>query len=262
MIVGDLLTANVASHDVDGDAVSYSYQWYLNGGVINGATGSTLDLSAVGALPTDQISVTVTPSDGTLSGAAASASTTVNPAALSLSGLVNQSGAEASAISFALGSVSNPGWATNDYSVSINWGDGTAASFDQANAGSLGSLSKIYADNGNYTVTVTVQDAHGATASGTFTAQIANVVPTLSLAGDSLTRAGAVYSLTLSSSDPGTDTVSSWTINWGDGSPAQVVPTSGRTLNAVTGQWETSTQVTHTFLTGPANYNGVGDGDG
>src|SRR5207244_2834288 len=42
----DLLSANVASHDADGDTVAYSYQWKKNGAAIPGATGSTLDLSA------------------------------------------------------------------------------------------------------------------------------------------------------------------------------------------------------------------------
>jgi VCBS repeat-containing protein len=65
------LTANVASHDADGDTVTYAYQWYKNGSAISGATGSTLNLAQTANAATgDAITVAVTPSDGTLSGTA------------------------------------------------------------------------------------------------------------------------------------------------------------------------------------------------
>jgi uncharacterized repeat protein (TIGR01451 family) len=67
----DTLTVNVSSHDADGDSVSYGYQWFKNSNPIRGATGPTLDLSQAGhGERGDQITVQVTPSDGTLSGAA------------------------------------------------------------------------------------------------------------------------------------------------------------------------------------------------
>ncbi len=70
-----VLTANVSASDADGDAISYSYQWFKDGSAIANATSSTLDLSVVGNGDRgDSISVTVTPSDGTLSGAAKSSS--------------------------------------------------------------------------------------------------------------------------------------------------------------------------------------------
>ena len=73
-----LLTANVSASDADGDAISYSYVWNRNGTPIAGQTGSTLDLSAASNGDAgDAISVTVTPSDGTLSGAAATSAAAV-----------------------------------------------------------------------------------------------------------------------------------------------------------------------------------------
>ena len=57
------------------------------------------------------------------------------------------------------------------------------------------------------------------------------MAPTLTISGAATVNAGyAVYTLNLSSSDPGTDTITSWTINWGDGTqvvsgnPASVDP--------------------------------------
>src|SRR5207253_660465 len=67
----DVLTVDTASHDADSDTVTYAYQWRKNGTAIAGATGATLDLSAAGnGARGDDISVTVTPDDGTIAGAA------------------------------------------------------------------------------------------------------------------------------------------------------------------------------------------------
>src|SRR5207344_2161099 len=72
---GDTLSATVASHDADGDPVTYAYQWTLNGGDILNATGPTLDLSSGGnGDKGDVIRVRVTASDG------ASSSPAVTPA--------------------------------------------------------------------------------------------------------------------------------------------------------------------------------------
>ena len=70
-LTNDVLTANVAGHDIDGDAVTYAYQWFQNGVAIDGATGAILDLSVAGNGDRgDQISVQVTPTDGEMDGAA------------------------------------------------------------------------------------------------------------------------------------------------------------------------------------------------
>src|SRR5205823_3586087 len=63
----DTLTASVTSHDPDGDRVASAYQWYRGEMRITDATASTLDLSVYGDRG-DRIHVSVTPSDGTLSG--------------------------------------------------------------------------------------------------------------------------------------------------------------------------------------------------
>ncbi len=64
------LTADVTSHDADGDTVTYRYQWNKNGNSLTGQTASTLDLSLAGnGDKGDSITVTVTPNDGTVDGA-------------------------------------------------------------------------------------------------------------------------------------------------------------------------------------------------
>jgi hypothetical protein len=60
-----VLTADVTSHDPDGDAVTLLYQWAGNGVDLTGATGPTLDLAAVGnGDHGDVVTVTVRGTDG------------------------------------------------------------------------------------------------------------------------------------------------------------------------------------------------------
>ena len=61
------LTANVTSHDAEGDPLTTSYQWTRNGLDIAGATGATLDLALAGNGDRgDLIRVSVTVNDGSL----------------------------------------------------------------------------------------------------------------------------------------------------------------------------------------------------
>src|SRR5206468_980595 len=73
------------------------------------------------------------------------------------------------------------------------------------------------------TITASATDEDGTYAASSRAVSVANVAPALTIAGAASVNEGAVYTLSLSSSDPGADTITGWTINWGDGSPAQAV---------------------------------------
>ena len=69
----DTVTATAVTSDSDGDSVTVSYAWYVDGGAV-GATGSSLDGAAW--FDKDQmVYVVVTPNDGTDDGTPASSST-------------------------------------------------------------------------------------------------------------------------------------------------------------------------------------------
>jgi len=55
------------------------------------------------------------------------------------------------------------------------------------------------------------------TATDTASLLVNNVAPILTVTGSATVDAGANYTLNLSASDPGADTIANWTINWGDG---------------------------------------------
>jgi len=93
------------------------------------------------------------------------------------------------------------------------------------------------------TVTITDTDNHSAQATTTFTYAANLVPPTISLSGNATVNEGSPYTLNLGViTDPGHDTITSYTINWGDG-----------VIDQFTGS-PANTTATHTFDDGPANH--------
>lgn len=138
------------------------------------------------------------------------------------------------------------------YNYTINWGDGSPADAGTATIDSAGvnigdivqgsfDGSHTYADDGVYTVTATITGSAGGTDTKTFVVNTSNVAPTLVLSGALDVDEGSPYTLSLSSFDPGADTISHWTINWGDGSLPEVVAGN-------------PSSVTHTYADGSDSY--------
>src|SRR5213078_4068533 len=87
--------------------------------------------------------------------------------------------------------------------------------------GSLGNRSHTYADNGTYTVTVSVTDKDGGVGSASFKVTVANVAPTVTAPAGQSSDEGSSHSFSLGSfSDPGAND-NPWdaSVDWGDGSP-------------------------------------------
>src|SRR5262249_51685329 len=140
-----------------------------------------------------------------------------------------------------LGGVIDPGQDTVVV-YKVNWGDGSSTTVLAADLPAARQLSHAYADGpASPTTTVGLTDEDGTcAAAGSKQVSVANVAPTLSLGGAASVNEGATYTLSLSSSDPGADTVSGWTVNWGDG-----------TVQQVTGN---PSSVSHVYADGPATY--------
>ena len=118
----------------------------------------------------------------------------------------------------------------------INWGDGT-----EVVSGNPASVTHTYADgNASYTISATATDEDGTFAAGnTVAVAVTNVAPTLAISGAASVNEGSSYTLNLSSSDPGADTITQWTINWGDSTEVVIGNPSS---------------VSHTYADGSANY--------
>src|SRR5687767_7455856 len=82
-------------------------------------------------------------------------------------------------------------------------------------------------------ITVAATDGAGGTASQSFTIGVNNVAPRLGATGNASVNEGSSYTVNLSSSDPGADTIASWTIDWGDGSAPETVVGSSPSVTHV-----------------------------
>lgn len=73
-------------------------------------------------------------------------------------------------------------------------------------------------DNGFYLLSLTVTNPEGLATTTHQGIQVTNVAPTIALNGNPNADEGVPYTLTLGTvTDPGTDTVSQYIVNWGDG---------------------------------------------
>lgn len=125
-------------------------------------------------------SVTVTVTDGDGATGSDTLTATVLNVAPSVDAGANAAGAEGSA--FAVhATFSDPG-AADTHTAAVDWGDGSQQETAVAVGGQV-SASHTYIDDGRYTVTVTVADSDGASASDTLTATIANVAPSATAGG-------------------------------------------------------------------------------
>ncbi len=121
----------------------------------------------------------------------------------------------------------------------ITWGDGSAP---QTVMGNPSLVTHVYAAGpNNYTISATATDEYGTySASNTVSVGVLHIPPIISVSGLNLVNKGAIYTLNLSGSDTAPHAINSWSITWGDGSPAQTVAGS-------------ATTVTHVFTSGPVN---------
>src|SRR5262249_57152362 len=88
-------------------------------------------------------------------------------------------------------------------------------------------------------VDISDEDGTGAKA-GSLAVTVDNVAPTVSLSGATNVNEGATYTLTIGAvTDPGQDTVTSYTVHWGDGS---------------SDTYSTAGDKTHTYADGPNSY--------
>ena len=152
----------------------------------------------------------------------------------------NQNALEGTAEQLNLGSFTDPG-ADGPWQVTIAWGDGATSTFAVATAGSIGLQSHIFAEDATYSVQITVDDHDSGVHSAMFDVVVARVDRTLAISGPASINEGRPYRLTLSSTDPGADTITNWTINWGDGK-----------IESLT---DDPSSATHVYIDGPNTYS-------
>ena len=231
---GAIFTLNLASSDPGTDTITnWSIDWGDSVEIVAGNPASVTHTYADG--PNGYtVSATATDEDGTF--ASNSIVVAVDNVAPTLVISGSASVDEGSVYTLSLTS-SDPGDDTIA-SWAIDWGDAI-----EIVAGNPASVTHTYADGANsYTISATATDEDGTYSSNSVSVAVANVAPTLVISGSANVDEGAVYMLGLSSSDPGDDTIASWTIDWGDGievvagNPASVTHTYADGANSYTDQ--------------------------
>ncbi len=126
------------------------------------------------------------------------------------------SGTEGSPVTISA-TCTDPGVLDAPWSAVVLWGDGTSDSMT-VTCSPIGA-SHVFADNGVYTITVTVTDKDGGVGTDTGTVNVANVPPSVDAGGPYSGNEGSPVAITISCTDPGVnDGPWSATVAWGDGS--------------------------------------------
>ena len=206
---GSVTLSSASSTDPGGSIASYA--WDLdNDGAFDDSTDQNPTFSAAGLDGPSSRTVRLQVTDN--NGATGTDTATVNVlnVAPSVTAPANQSSDEGFPHAFNLGSFTDPG-DDGPWTGTVDWGDGSPSeSLDPFNSSpdSLGSRFHVYADNGTYTVTVTVTEAGDGAPSGsaTLTATVLNVPPTVNLAGPNAADEGQTKTYNYTVADPGLDT--------------------------------------------------------
>ncbi len=119
---------------------------------------------------------------------------------------------------------------SDDYTASVDWGDGSPAEpLAVNNAANTAAAQRVFGDNGLFTVTVTLTGGGGLTATDSLEVTVINVPPVLTVAGNqSVALGGPLNLIDLGTfTDPGFGVAGppasaesfTFTIDWGDGTP-------------------------------------------
>lgn len=131
---------------------------------------------------------------------------------------------------------------TSSATATVTWADlSTVWGIDDGDVGGT-----------DYTIQLRVTENNGLTNSTTATVTVTDTAPTLTTTGSGTAVEGSTYTLNLSSTDPGSDTIAGWIINWGDGTISNVGDVSSATHSYTGG-----TGLTYNILAAMVNEDGT-----
>lgn len=118
------------------------------------------------------------------------------------------------------GAFTDPG-KLDTHTATVDYGDGSGAQQLDFSADGIFTLNHLYADNGSYTVTVSVQDNNGGVGADTASVTVRNLAPRVDAGADKSINEGSAFVGRGSFADPGTKDTHTATVDYGDGSGVQ-----------------------------------------
>jgi len=205
---GDMLVYS-GDHPTDFPNVTPAYSGYL--ARANTINVNYRNIARVVYGPTAMAAVDSVPSGGFIS---EGQSITLNAAgtAIDTTALTVPGGTTLESYQWDLNLDGNYDFITPTPQLTLNWATIKAYGLNDGTPGGYG-----------YSVGLRATDSNGGFNDITTPLTMYNTPPTLGFTGGTTAGEGTPFSLNLSSFDPGADTITQWDINWGDGSPPQVV---------------------------------------
>ncbi len=117
------------------------------------------------------------------------------------------------------GSFTDPG-TMDTFTATVDYGDGSGVQILGLNPDDTFDLSHTYADDGSFTVTVSVEDDEGGAGSDTVVVTVNNIAPTVDAGPGGGVNEGSAFVSSGTFSDPGADTFTA-AVNYGDSPTAQ-----------------------------------------
>jgi Ca2+-binding RTX toxin-like protein len=158
--------------------------------------------------------------------------------------------AEGELISLATATYNSP-LPANQLTLTVNWGDGTSepgvlVPTSGTNSGTIANTHR-YADNGSYTVTLTLTDGT-TTVTDSFVATVSNAAPVGgTLSGPAAAVRGQAVTYSLPFTDAGTADTHTASIHWGDGTSSTGLVTEAAGVGTVSGSYLYTTAGNYTI---------------
>lgn len=169
----------------------------------------------------DQATITVTVTDAAQASDDAARTITVNNVAPTPNAGADRAVNEGTAVTLSA-TATDPGTAdTQTFAWSVSSTNGQVIA-----SGSGPSFTFTPSDQGTYSVTLRATDDDTGTATDTVVVTVNDVAPTITLSAPSTAREGEPYTVSFTTVEPGADPVTSYTVDWGDGTTLSVPGTS------------------------------------